>query len=406
MRYANYIGRVVLVVALGVGLNAAASLTWGGVAQADESNESDEAGEAQQADQVDYVALASRLVQDGFYERAGKVIQNAPVAQLSQEDKANYYTIRGLIALNQRVYADAVDHFDDAIRFGKTDDVVFVYLAQAYYGLKKWEECARAVTNAGEEGAKVPRLQLMKAQAEWKMGEMQAAWRTLYAGSKRFPDEPDFVRQRIFLLIELGLYREAMQLGQTFMESDDARAEDYLAVGEALRRNGQVDEAIQFLEQARLLYPSDKRVVVQLANAYADADKPLAGADLFQRAAELDPKFVREAAELFRRAGAYERALYMNAQVEDQAEKFRQRVGILVDMGDFEKVANLQARVERLGLIADQNVLYALAYARFQTGDYAATERLLKKITDPDLFRNATQLRQVMAYCEDNPGSC
>ncbi len=359
-----------------------------------------------EAEQVDYVALASRLVQDGFYDRADKVIEQAPVEELSQEDKANYYTIRGLIGLNQQQYAAAVDHFDNAIRFGKVDDVIFVYLAQAYYGLKDWEKTARAVANAGEEGAKVPRLQLMRAQAEWKQGDMQAAWRTLYAGSKRFPDQPDFVRQRIFLLIELGLYREAMELGEAFMKSGDAGAQDYLAVGEALRRNGQLVEAIQFLEQARLLYPSDQRVVVQLANAYADAGKPLAGADLFQRAAELDPKFVREAAELFRRAGAYERALWMNAQVEDQAEKFRQRIGILVDMGDFEKVATLQPRIERLGLTADQNVLYALAYARFQTGDYEATERLLKKITDPDLFRNATQLRQVMAYCSENPESC
>lgn len=367
-------------------------------------DKSEEAPES--AEKVDYVALASRMVQDGHYDRAGKVIENAPVDELSQADKANYYTIRGLISLNQRLFADAVDHFDNAVKFGKVDDIIFVYLAQAYYGLKDWEECARAVANAGEEGAKVPRLQLMKAQAEWKSGEMQAAWRTLYAGAKRFPDEPDFTRQRIFLLIELGLYQEAMELGQIFMQSEDAGAEDYLAVGEALRRNGQVEESIQFLEQARLLYSSDKRVVVQLANAYADADKPLAGADLFQRAAELDPKFVREAAELFRRAGAYERALFMNAQIDDQTEKFRQRIGILVDMGDFEKVATLQSRVERLGLTADQNVLYALAYARFQTGDYEATERLLKKITDPDLFRNATQLRQVMAYCSENPGSC
>lgn len=361
---------------------------------------------ATEDNQVDYVALASRLVQDGFYDRADKVIQNAPLDELSQEDKANYYTIRGLIALNQRLFSQAVAHFDDAIRFGKVDDMVFVYLAQAYYGLKDWEKVARAVDNAGEEGAKVARLQLMKGQAEWKTGDMQAAWRTLSSGSKRFPDEPEFTRQRIFLLIELGLYQEAMELGQSFMKTDAAGAEDYLAVGEALRRNGQYDEAIRFLEQARLIYPQDKRVVVQLANAYADADKPLAGADLFQRAAELDAKFVREAAELFRRAGAFQRALYMNAQVDDQKEKFRQRVGILVDMGDFEKVATLQPRIERLGLTSDQNVLYALAYARFQTGDYDATERLLKKITDPELFRNANQLRQVMAYCSENPESC
>lgn len=230
----------------------------------------------------------------------------------------------------------------------------------------------------------------------------------LGGGAELFPERLDFDRQRIALLVELGLglYREAVGLGQALLSRDEAGADDSLMLGEALRRNRQYDEAKRFLEDARLRYPDDTRIVVQLAHAYVDSGLPLAGAELFQRAAALEPDFVVEAAELYRRAGAFERALYMNAQIDDQAKKSRQRVAILLDRQDFETVAAMEDRLRRLGLLEDQAVRYALAYARFQTGDHAGSERLLKGIRDPELFKSATQLRKVMAHCQASPEAC
>ena len=62
----------------------------------------------------------------------------------------------------------------------------------------------------------------------------------------------------------------------------------------------------------------------------------------------------------------------------------------------------MQCTLGSLDLLEDQNVLYGVAYARFQIGDYEGAERLIKRITDPQLFENATKLRQVMAYCAAN----
>ena len=39
-------------------------------------------------------------------------------------------------------------------------------------------------------------------------------------------------------------------------------------------------------------------------------------------------------------------------------------------------------------------------------GDYSAAERWLTRITDNKIFEAATQLRSVMASCEEEPWTC
>ncbi|MEZ4458213.1 MAG: hypothetical protein R3E66_00515 [bacterium] len=96
----------------------------------------------------------------------------------------------------------------------------------------------------------------------------------------------------------------------------------------------------------------------------------------------------------------------MNSQVADQVAKFRQRIGILIDMERFEDVVALQERSQRLGLLADDSVRYAIAYASFRTGDFLTCQTLLKGISDPQLFKAATQLRSAIARCQSDPFSC
>jgi len=356
--------------------------------------------------EVDYVALATRLVRDGHYDRADRVLGHVDPKQPGV-DLADYHTLRGLVALHFGRSKKAVHAFDAAIRNGKTDDVIFVYLAQAYWGLRDWEKVVLMVDDAAEAGAKIPNLQLMKAQALTRLGRKREAYVVLRAAEDRFPGaRAAFVRRRLFLLVDLQLYQEATELGEDYLARRDATADDFLAVGQALLVSRQYDRAIYFLELGRLAHPDASDLVAELAHAYAANDMPLAGADLLEQAAELDPRFVIESAELFRRAGAYGRALYMNAQVDDQPRKFRQRVAILLDRQDYEQVAALESRLRRLGLFDDQNILYALAYAHFQVGDYEAAQHLLARIEDPKLLDGVTQIRRLIVYCREHPDHC
>ncbi len=351
-------------------------------------------------DEVDHVALAAQLVGDGHFDRARSVLVGV---EPTKEQAADYHTVMGLVALDAQEFEGAVKHLDAAIFAGKTDDSMFVYLAQAHWGLQDWEKVVQMVRNAGDAAKKSAPLQRMRGQALWKLGRVDDAYAVFSAGAEEHPDDLQFGRLAIFALVELGLYRAAEERATDFLARGDATVDDFVAFGQALTSNRQTDRAIALMERARLQYPGDARIVRVLAAAWAADGKFLAAGDLLQRASESDPALLVEAAEMLRRGGAVERALYLNAQISDQKAKFRQRVAILTDGRDFEAVAAMADRLARLGLFADQNVLYAVAYARFQIGDYDGAEQLLKRIEDPAAFESATKLRQVMAYCSKNP---
>jgi tetratricopeptide (TPR) repeat protein len=359
-----------------------------------------------QAPEVDHVELAAVLISDGHYDRAERVLSQVEPEALSQEKRARYHLFLGLIRLRARAYLAAIESFDKAIEDGQNGDIMFVYLAQCYYHTGQWEMTARSVDNAAEQGAGVPELQLMKAHALIELERRAEAWDVLERGARRFPGRPEFLRQQTFLLVNLELYQAAMEVGLEYLERISPEASDYVAIAMAFRQGQRPDEAIRFLEQARLLFPDDERIIATLASAYADVEMEEAAADLLQRSAENHPEFIAQSAELYRRSGSLTRALYMNARVEDQKEKFKQRASILLDQQRFEEVANMGDRLERIGLLEDQNLVYALAYANFKAGAFHDSERYIKRIDDPRLFEHATQLRQIIARCERDPAEC
>ena len=66
----------------------------------------------------------------------------------------------------------------------------------------------------------------------------------------------------------------------------------------------------------------------------------------------------------------------------------------------------MEDRLSRLGLLADEDVRYALAFSLFQVGDFDGAEAHLKKLTRTDLFQKAAQLRKAMAACSDKGWLC
>ena len=83
-------------------------------------------------------------------------------------------------------------------------------------------------------------------------------------------------------------------------------------------------------------------------------------------------------------------------QVGDQKAKTRQRLGILLQLGRVEQACSLEPRLSRLGLLKDDQVRYALAYAQFRCGDLEQAANRLRGITKPSLFQAATDLRKAI----------
>jgi hypothetical protein len=96
----------------------------------------------------------------------------------------------------------------------------------------------------------------------------------------------------------------------------------------------------------------------------------------------------------------------LNGQIGDQETKLRQRLALLLELQRYETAALMRRDRTGLGLLEDEDVRYALAYASFKTGDFEATEALLQALSRPDLFRKAAELRRAMADCAEDAWQC
>lgn len=355
-------------------------------------------------DDVDHLALAAALLRDGHADRATKVL-----AQVDPNDATiaadRYHTLRGLAAYELKAFEDAYTAFTAAIEAGATDNALQVYRAQCAYELQRCDDVLAAL-DAVAELTQAP-LFLMRAECQWRTEARSAALQTLEEGAARFADRRrDFVRVQVKRLVEVGLYQTAVQTAEGLLTAE-ATLDDYLFLSEALLQSNQHAPARAILEQARLRWPDDVRPTVQLAHAWLGTGHPRTAAMLFERAADRDPRYAKDAAEIHRRRGAAYSALLQNGRILDQQAKLRQRVGILLERERFAAVSALAPRLDRLGLLeSDEELRYALAYAWFRQLEFTAAERELRRLKRADLFERAAGLRKAMAECRQDSERC
>jgi tetratricopeptide (TPR) repeat protein len=360
---------------------------------------------AESADEVDFLALAALMLRDGNLDRAILALDQVDLAA-EEVDRVRYYTLRGMAHMRRKELAPARDALLQAIDAGEAEGVVFVYLAQVNYELQDYRATIDALDRAGVALERVPSAYHMKAQSYWLLEEPVMALAVLEQGAVAFPDDPNFIRRKVFYLVDLGLYKEAVIQGRHYLQQSAGKLEDYVALGNALRASGELDEAASFLEEAQLIFPDSPDVKKVLAHVYIEREQLSAAADLLYQAALLDPQLLAEAAELYRRAGQTHRALTINSGLTDQPEKFRQRLALYLELQNFEQAAAMEIPLRRVGLLEDEDLRYAIAYSLFKTGDFAAAEEHLAALNRPDLFRKAAELRRAIQDCAEDSWKC
>lgn len=349
----------------------------------------------------DPLVLAEVLLRDEHFDRADRVLDAIDPASEGL-DVAHFWTLRGLVDFALQDWPAAATAFQKALDHGETDAIIRVYLGQSLLSDGKPAEAARVLDHPSVEP--LAAAWLVRARALWDSKQLEAAWVVLDEGASRFPDRKEFGLQRTLLLIDLGLYQEARRQGVALLAQWEAEPKTWALIGDALRRAGHPTEAVQLLEEAKIRFPGELDILVPLAHAWLAAEHPMAAGLVLQEAAVLDNKYAQESAEMYRRAGVTDRALTMNALVQDSKERTQQRLGLLLEREEFEKALALGDRIERLGLSKDDTVRYGVAYAAFRSGDVHEAERWLAGIRDATVFRNANQLREAMAACSE--GGC
>lgn len=345
--------------------------------------------------EIDHLKLAATMIRNGEYDHAEKEL-----LQVNQDaerfDRARFFTLRGVVGLHRQAYLAAKEDFTAAITNGQREPVVQVYLAQAHYSLGEWLEALEALRRAGESQASFSSLHAMRIQCCWKLKDVAGAFGAITEAERRFPDQPEFTRQKLYYLLELSLFKDAEEVGNEYLSRSGRSMAAFLALGEAFRRHRQLERALRVLEEGRLRYPAEEHLLVTLARTYLDKGLPRSAAQILEEASILHPKYAPEAAELYRRSGDLYRALYLNTGLSDQKVKARQRLGLLLEAQRFEEAVSLEPRLERMGLLDDEDVRYALAFTHFRTGEFARSEEHLKTLTRPELFKASAELRKAI----------
>ncbi|MEJ8568420.1 tetratricopeptide repeat protein [Elongatibacter sediminis] len=354
---------------------------------------------------VDYLALASLMLRDGNLDRALIALDQVD-PDTEGVDLTRYYTLRGMAHIRRNEYPAARDALKLAIGSGEADALVYVYLAQAQFHLQDYPGVIEALDDAGSAVESVPSVYHMKAQSYWLMQDPVMALATLDQAAGIFSGDQSFLRRKVFYLVDLGLFRQAAALGREYLSQTEGRREDYVALGNALRASGELNEAAMLLEQALLKFPDSSEVRKVLAHVYIDRGQLGVAADVLYQAALLSPPLMAEAAELYRRSGQIYRALIINSQLSDQPEKFRQRLALYLQMENFEQAAAMETPLRRVGLLQEEDLRYAIAYALFKTGDFEAAENHLAALNRPDLFRKAAELRRAIQDCAQERWRC
>ena len=358
-----------------------------------------------EAAEADYLSLAALMIKDGQFARAGDALDQ--VDQSAKDfDPQRFHTLRGMVYQKQDMHRETIEAFASALEAGETDPLLYVYMAGAALQLKEYDEANGYLDQSGELENTLPAVLNLRARIALAREDYNQAWALLDRARMTFPAEKDFRRQQFFLAIRLNLFLKAAEIGREFLAQSDISKTDFIAIANALTQAGEAESALEFLEQARLRYPGEKDVYVGLAHAYLEINQTQSAAAVLDEGSRYIPALHKDAAELYRRANNIDRALYMNAQVQDQPEKIRQRLSIYVDGQQYEQIVAMENDLARLRLLDEQPIRYALAYSFYKTGDFTRAEALLETITDTSLFRKSAELRRSMASCADARWLC
>lgn len=356
-------------------------------------------------DDIDYVSLATILMKDGYYTRANDALKNVDLNS-TDVDKSQYYTLKGLVNLKLSNYKKSNKNFYLAIQNGQKEKSVYLYIAQNSFKLGEYKEAIDALENADELVKQKPKLMALKAECYYRLKEYDKALSVLKDINTLHPEYYDAYRQRFAYFVSLKLYQSALNDANIYLSHAKPNAKVTISFINALRNAKETKKAILLAEDAHLKYPKNATITVLLANLYIDKDMIESAATLFDEASLQDSKYIKDSAEMYRRAHDYVEALYKNAQILDTKEKYKQKIAIFLAHGDYERVVATESALRRSGLLKDQNMIYALAYSFYKIGEFKQSEKYLKMITRSDLFTKAIELRKNMNKCKNNHWEC
>lgn len=343
---------------------------------------------------------AEKALEQEQLDDAAVLLTGMP-AGIARDHAARSCTLWARLDLARAREARAIRRVDCAVANGAPRQVHRL-AAVAFARLHHWPEVLSrldAANTAGEDGAHL----ILRAEALEALGRRTEAVAPLVQVAQEHPLHAKAVHQLALLWVRLGLPRQAVVL--VTKQTPAVSQALFSALALEMIRADHLREAEQVLQLAMAAYPHHVAFSAERARVLAQLGQPHVATVMMMDAAQRDPAFAAEAVELARRHGMRASALMMTASVADERLRLRQRLAMHLDAAAFARAAALDPRLRRAGLLTDEEVRFALAFAHVQTGHPARAIELLAGIQDPALFERAVALRQRMALCQKQ-GTC
>ena len=99
-------------------------------------------------DDVDHLALATLLLRDGHLKRPSMALSQVDLKK-KDVDRVQFFTVKAVVHLRQKLFDDALTAFDDALRAGAQDQRIHLSRARCAYALKRCPTVLSALESAG-----------------------------------------------------------------------------------------------------------------------------------------------------------------------------------------------------------------------------------------------------------------
>lgn len=359
------------------------------------------------------LSLAALLIKDGHFDRATKVL-----AQINEDEKESepgrFELLKGLLALSESSFDVAITELKEALKVFQTlekknprrIEELRTYLAQAYFAKEDYEKVLRELNQVRLLKDERPKIYLLEANSLWKTNQKEEALNLVSTLSVKFPSTTEFRKLFYGYLIELGLYQYALESILNDSKFEELSSNDMGSLASLFLNVKRQSEARIILEAARLVKGPSDLITKELAGIYVREKKYLAAATLFDELLASDLANAEQASELYRLAGYPVRALTLNTLVADNSHKLKQRLALYIEQKDFERATTLETRLTLGGLLAQEEIRYALAYAYYKVRNFEKTQIHLGRINDEKLFEKATNLRASIEKCQENIWAC
>jgi tetratricopeptide (TPR) repeat protein len=330
----------------------------------------------------------------GRYEIARtKLLAIAKSPHVSQVD---VQALAGLIELSIGLRAHAAKRFAYVLRVRPTKLALWVFLGQARYATKQFAKALAALRRGEKTGKTLPAYWLLRARCQLSLKRPAAAISVLNRAYRLLPKAHQLLREQAVVLAEMQLFSAAKRAGLRYLAHAPKDPYGYLLVGEALRRAGAYPAAITIFERALLRFPTRTDLIARLAYSYAHQRQHATAARLFARATRLGAAMHYEAAEQYRLAGRFRRALAENGKVSGKARQLKQRMAIVVAAERWSLAAALVPALRRAGIQSD-TMRYLGALALLRAGQPAEAKAVAQRIAAGPY---ASSAKRLIAACD------